>query len=108
MDKMETTVLLAMKETAPDLYRQLESQGKLATFLADYAAQIEDQIATLMVELANRQGKNQAATFQESVGIMNTACQQATEIVLSQMLEFPQEETSLSNPAETLYSVTPT
>ena len=92
MDKMETTVLRALKDKAPALHRQLADQGKLQSFLADQADQINDQISTLAVELSSQQGANKAKSLVEKAGIINTATLQATEIVLAEMLDFPTEE----------------
>lgn len=105
MDKTEKMVLAAMKEKAPALHRQLANQGKLQSFLADQADQINDQISTLAVHLSSQRGMNQAKSLVEKAGIINTATLQATEIVLAEMLDFPQDETSPQKPDETTPSV---
>ena len=92
MDNMEKTVLRALKDNAPELHQQLTQQGKLMQFVTDQAAEIEDQISTLAVHLSSQQGMNQAKSLVEKAGIINTATLQATEIVLAEMLEFPQDE----------------
>lgn len=101
MNKLETTVLTALKEKNPSLHRQLTEQGKLRAFLADQSEQINDQIATLAVHLASRQGADKAKSLPEKAGIHKTADAMATEIVLAEMLDFPQDETFPQRPDET-------
>ncbi len=95
MRNMETLVLKAMRDKAPELHRQLTESGQLRAFVTEQAEEINSQIATLMVELASKQGANEAKTLPEKAAILNTADKMATEIVLHEMLQFPQDETSL-------------
>jgi hypothetical protein len=101
MDKMETLVLAAMKEKAPALHQQLADLGRLKAFVADHADQINDQIVTLTMQLAPKQGHNKAKSLQEGAAILKACEATATEIVLAEMLEFPLDETSPQRPDET-------
>jgi hypothetical protein len=93
MDKIESQVLAALKEKNPALLQQLTRDGDLSEFVSTQAEEINQQIATLGVELATKHGAFKAKSFQEKVGILNTTDKMATEIVLAEMLEFPRDET---------------
>lgn len=86
---MTETVKQALKAKAPGLYRELEEAGTLRAFLEDQAEEINQQIATLTVELAGRQGANKAKSLQEKAAILKAADATATEIVLAEMLRSP-------------------
>lgn len=101
MDKMENLVLLALQEKNLALHQQLTDQGRLKAFVTDHADQINDQIVTLTMELAARQGRNKAKSLPEGAGILKACEATATEIVLAEMLEFPLDETSPPSQDET-------
>lgn len=101
MDKTEKMVLAALKEKNPALHQQLADQGKLKAFLTDQADEISNQIVTLTMELAARQGHDRAKSLAEGAGILKACEASATETVLSEMLDFPQDETSRQRPDET-------
>jgi hypothetical protein len=102
MDKTEKIVLAALKEKSPALHRQLADSGKLRDFLTDQAEEIDSQIGTLMMELAAKQGANKAKSLPEKAGILKACESMATEIVLAEMLDFPQDETSPQSQGETM------
>ena len=103
-------VLQALKEKNPALHRELERSGKLAAYISDLDDEINEQIATLTMQIASKNGLHQTPErpYLEKVGILNMADSMATEVVLSEMLEFPQDETSQQNPEEITSSETAT
>lgn len=101
MDRMETTVLRALKEKSPALHQQLTDQGKLKAFVTDQADEINDQIVTLTMQLAPKMGHNKAKSLPEAAGILKACEATATEMVLAEMLDFPLDETSPQRPDET-------
>ena len=105
---MDKTIRLALKDKNPALFKELSATGKLTAFVTDLAEQMADQIVTLTLEIAAQNGANRAGSFQEKVGILNQARSLATETVLAEMLEFPQDETSLQSQDATTLSATPT
>ena len=101
MDKTEKMVLTALKEQNPALHQQMAESGQLRAFLADQAEEINDQIINLATRIAAQHKANEAKSFQEKVGILNSANSMATEIVLAEMLQYPQDETSPQSQGET-------
>ena len=93
---METTILAALKEKAPALHQQMTEAGTLRAFVADQEEEINEQIATLGMKLAIKQGafKTPELPLVEKAAILNRADKMATEIVLAEMLQFPLDETS--------------
>ena len=93
---MQTTVRNALKEKNPALCSQMTKAGTLTAFVQDLAEEINDQIVTLGMQIAIKNGLNQVPErpLLEKAGIMNMADKMASEIVLAEMLEFPQDETS--------------
>lgn len=102
----EKLVLAALKEKNPALHRQLERSGKLREYVSDLAGEISDQRTTLTMEIASKHGLQAAQKTDpiKAVGIMNMADKLATETVLAEMLDFPQDETSPPSRAETTAS----
>jgi len=107
---LDKTILLALKDKNPALHRQLAKEGTLKAFVTDLAEQINEQIVTLTMELAGNKGvfREPFPDPLEKVGILNQARSLATETVLAEMLEFPQDETSPQRPAATTLSATAT
>ena len=105
---MEKTVRLALKDKNPALFKELSATGELTAFAADLAEQINEQIVTLTLEMAEQNGANKAQSFQEKVGILNQARSLATETVLAEMLDFPQDQTFPQSPDATTLSATAT
>jgi hypothetical protein len=93
MDKIENQVLAALKEKNPELLQQLTVAGELSEFVSTQAEEINEQITTLMMELAAKHGEKDAKSLIEQAAILNTADKMATELVLAEMLEFPRDET---------------
>ena len=106
----EKLVMAALKEKAPALLQQLTQSGELRQFVMDQAEEITDQIGTLGMQIASKRGcfKPPFPDPMTKVGIMNMANSMATEIVLHEMLQFPQDETSPSSQDETTVSETAT
>ena len=106
MIPMEKTVLLALKDKAPALHQQLSEAGTLRAFLTEQAEEINEQIVTLTMHLAGKQGafKTPELPLVEKAGILKACEASATETVLSEMLQFPQDETSLPSQEETTIS----
>ena len=106
MPILKETVRLALKEQAPQLYRQLERSGKLASFVKEQAdalnAEIHDAMMQRMMEpdmqaLPDLERPKRAAALDQA----------HTQIALAQMA-FPSAETSPPSPGETTASQAPT
>lgn len=93
---MIQTVLLAIKDKAPQLHRQLRANGELNQYAADLAEQIQENVGIEARKIAEHHGYSKLLKTEpmKAVGVMNMAGVLAREIVLAQMLEFPPEETS--------------
>lgn len=91
---MKNLVLKALENLAPKLLAELKSSNSLDQYLQTTAEEISSQIVSLTMEIAKKNGLDKAESLQELAGILASADQAAAEIVLSQMLEFPQDEIS--------------
>ena len=96
-------VCKALKDKNPALHKQLADSGKLTEFVSNLAEQINEQIVTLAVEIANKNGMSRKPerSLLDKAGILKQAESLATEIVLAEMLDFPQDEASPQRPDET-------
>lgn len=83
---------MTLKEKSPTLYRRLAESGELDEFVTTRAEEISDAVGTLTMEIAAKNGANKTTDYMEKVGILNMAQSQAREIVLAEMLEFPQDD----------------
>lgn len=108
--KTEAIVRAALKEKSPALFAQLSAAGTLAAFVRDQATEINEQIATLTMEIAAKNGLNHKPepSYQDKVGITNQARSLASETVFAEMLDFPPDETFRKNPDEIMSSATAT
>lgn len=84
----------ALKEQNPTLFSSLQHSGKLTEFVQNRADEIASAIVSRQMELAKFNGLTESTPPMERVGILNMAAGLAREEVLSEMLEFPQDETS--------------
>ncbi len=105
---MQTTTLVktALQQKNPALYKTLSDKGELNSYVMDLADQISSEVVTLGMEIAQKNGysKTLLTDPMKAVGIMNQSKALAREQVYSQMLEFPQDETSPANQDETTSS----
>lgn len=83
-------VKAALKDKSPALYKSLAASGELTPFVTERADEINSEIVTLTMELSAKARKT-AADPMELAQILKGYDAMAREIVLSQMLEFPQE-----------------
>lgn len=105
MSNMENLVLAALKEKAPALHAGLAATGKLREFVKERADEMTEEIVTLTAEIAHRQPEyKNAKTLIERAGVLKMAESLAKERVFAEMLEFPQDETSLPSQDETTSS----
>lgn len=105
MDNTEKMVLQALKDKAPSLHRQLSEAGTLRQFVTERADEMTEEIVTLTAEIAHRQPEyKNAKTLIERAGVLKMAESLAKERVFAEMLEFPQDETSLPSQDETTSS----
>jgi uncharacterized protein YjgD (DUF1641 family) len=93
MSNMENLVLTALKEKAPGLHRDLQAGGRLAEFVQERAEEMQAQIVSMTQaqrakEKWDRLGPMECAAKMKQADALNR------EIVFSEMLEFPQDETS--------------
>jgi hypothetical protein len=86
----------ALKAKAPSLHKSLAAQGQLSQYAADLADQISDQVVTLTQAQRVKEGWDKLGPA-ECAAKMRTASSLHRELVLAQMLEFPQDETSPQN-----------
>ena len=99
----QSLVRAALKGKNPDLHAQLTKAGTLTAFVQDLAEEINSQVVTLAHQIAAKKGcfTPPFPDPLEKVGIMKMADKLASETVLSEMLEFPQDETSPQSQDET-------
>jgi len=93
-------VRAALKDKNPSLYQELSKAGSLSTFLEERTDEIQDQITSLMMEIRAK-GNWESLPLPELAANLKMAHAQATEIVLAEMLEFPQDETYPQSQGET-------
>ncbi len=106
MPILKETVRLAIKEQAPQLYRQLQSSGRLASFVKAQADALNNQA----VEAANLRidkPEVQNLPYQDKVRMMNAILAQENELALAQVV-FPSAGTSQPSPGATTASQGPT
>ncbi len=104
----ENLVRLALQDKAPHLFKDLAASGGLNAFVKDKAEEISSLTTSLAHRMANQFGYSKTDDPMERQRIMNGVLPQAREVVLAEQLEFPQDETSRPNPAETTASPTTT
>lgn len=97
-------VVEALKEKAPDLHKKLSAAGTLREFARDLAAEISSQVVTLTQEQRQRENWDKLGPM-ECAARMRAADLSNLEVVLADLLEFPQDETSPQSPDETTDSV---
>jgi hypothetical protein len=93
----------ALKEKAPQLYRSLSASGKLNETAQELADQISSQVVTLTQAQRAKEKWDQLGPV-ACAAKMKMADSINLELVLAQMLEFPQDETSQPKPDETTSS----
>jgi len=102
---MKQIVLLALTEKSPRLLRQLTESGQLQSFLEERTDQIDEEIVTSMMEIANHQGAQREPDPLLKAGILRQAQSLATERVLGgELLEFPPDATCAQDQVETVRS----
>ena len=90
--RTDQLVLAAMKEKAPQLLAQLKESGSLDQYIQTLAEDISSEITTLSLQIAIKHGYNDPdKTLPERVAIHNGAIPLAREIVLAELLDFPQD-----------------
>ena len=96
---MQTTSLVkaALKEKAPALLKSLQEAGKLNDYVSELASQISSETVRLTQEQRRRE-KWDALGPMVCAGRMKMADALNQEIVLADLLEFPQDETSPAKP----------
>ena len=92
---MQTANLVkaALKNKNPDLHRSLQQKGELNAFAVDLADQISEQVVTLTQAQRIKEGWDKLGPM-ECAARMRTASSLNRELVLAEMLEFPQDQTS--------------
>ena len=86
-------VKTALKDKNPALYKSLTESGELNQFVMERVGEIQDEIATLTMELSSK-ARKAAADPMELAQILKGYDAMAREIVLAEMLEFPQDDES--------------
>ena len=92
---METTVRLALKDKNPALFKELSASGELNQFVMERADEINSAIVTLTMELSNK-ARMAAKNPMEVAELLKGYEAMAKEIVLADLLEFPQDEAPVS------------
>lgn len=98
--ELRQTIKAALLDRNPKLYKELEAAKTLNEFVADLAKEASSQIVTLtqaqrVKERWDQLGPMEAAKRMKAADLLNQ------EIVLADLLEFPQDETFLQNQDET-------
>jgi hypothetical protein len=89
-----------MKEQAPGMFASLSASGQLDAARDERVAMFEDQTSSAVSEAAAQHlTTSNKASPEERAQLIDQMLRQASEIALSQVLEFPQSE-SPSYPAE--------
>ena len=90
---METYDLVkaALKEKNPALFKELASSGELHQFVTERADEIQDEIATLTMELSAKARKATSDPM-EIAQLLKWYDAMARETVLAEMLNFPQDD----------------
>lgn len=88
----QSLVLEALKAKAPALHADLAKSGKLAEFLAETADEISSQVVS-MTQAQRIKEKWDSLGSMECAARIVQADAMNREIVLAQMLEFPQDTT---------------
>jgi hypothetical protein len=86
----------ALKDKNPALFKSLMASGELHPFVTERADEIQDEIATLTMELSSK-ARKAAADPMELAQILKGYDAMAREIVLAEMLEFPQDDISATS-----------
>ena len=81
----------ALKDKNPALFKELSASGELHQFVTERADEIQDEIATLTMELSAKARKATSDPM-EVAQILKGYDSMAREIVLADMLEFPQDD----------------
>ena len=97
MTILYNTVKQALKDKSPALFKTLSEKGELSSYLDNLVDEIKSQTNSRAVTIANRQGYQKEPDLIKRAGLLNSAHEAAQEIVLSDMLEFPQGGTSPQN-----------
>ena len=84
-------VKAALKEKNPALFKELSASGELHQFVTERADEIQDEIATLTMELSAKARKATSDPM-EVAQILKGYDSMAREIVLAEMLEFSQDD----------------
>lgn len=102
--QMVSLVKAAMKDKAPALHQSLQAEGKLNAYASDLASQISSETVRLTQEQRRREKWDSLGAV-ACAAKMKTADSLNQEIVLHDLLEFPQDETSLQSQDATTPSV---
>jgi len=94
--QMLNLVKEALKAKAPALHKDLARLGKLTEYVRDLADEINSQVVS-MTQQDRARGKWDDLGPMECAAKMKMADVLNQETVLSEMLQFPQDETSLQN-----------
>ena len=84
-------VKAALKDKNPALYKSLAASGELNQFVTERADEIQDEIATLTMELSAK-ARKETSDPMEIAQLLKGYDSIAQETVLAEMLEFPQDD----------------
>lgn len=101
MSNVRTLVREALKNLQPTLFKQLSAAGTLDEFVATRADEINEAIVSRTMQIAQQQGLTETTSPLDKAAMLKVAESLASEEVLSEMLEFPPDETSPQKPDET-------
>ena len=102
--QMVNLVKAAMRDKAAALHQRLEAAGKLSAYASDLASQISSETVRLTQEQRRREKWDNLGAM-ACAAKMKMADALNQELVLRDLLEFPQEETSRPSQDETTSSV---
>ena len=96
---LHQTVEAALKDKAPKLHASLQAAGELRGYVSELASQISSEVVSLTQEQRLREKwDSDPATL---VGKLNQARARNREVVMHDLLEFPQDGTSQPSPGAT-------
>lgn len=94
---LNQTVMLALKDKAPQLHKELAAKGTLNRYVADLADQISEESVRLTQQDRAKGHWDKLGTL-ECAAKMKMAHALNREVAMHDLLEFPQDATSQPKP----------
>lgn len=98
--EMRQLVKAALEDKNPKLYKALKAEGTLNEYVAEIAKEASSQIVTLTQAQRMKEKWDKLGPM-ECAARIRAADAENLRVVMADLLEFPQDETSLQNQDET-------